>query len=79
MKTLGVSLLAFVSPGLSYSTLQITPKATPESSSGSEQVLVDGGSTRAAIETGLSRARGSGQEQMAGAGAGGRSGSRIKK
>ena len=54
MKTLGVSLLAFVLASLSFSTqLQITPKATPESSNGSERLLVDG-SRRAIIETGLS-------------------------
>jgi len=54
LKSLGVSLLAFVFVNLSFSTqLQIPPKATPESSNGSERVLVDG-SRRAIIETGLS-------------------------
>ena len=54
LKSLGVSLLAFVFVNLSFSTqLQIPPKATPESSNGSERLLVDG-SRRAIIETGLS-------------------------
>jgi len=54
MKTLGVSLLAFVFASLSFSTqLQIRSKATPDSSNGSEQVLVDD-SRRAIVETGVS-------------------------
>ena len=54
MKTLGVSLLALVLAGFSFSApLQRTPKSAPQSLIVSEQALVDG-SRRAIIETGVS-------------------------